>query len=54
LDFDDALGGLGEHLLLRNHTNARGILNLLDLQALATNDGTHLVVRDEQADGYRS
>jgi len=54
LDFDDALGGLGEHLLLCDHAYAGGILDLLDLQALATNDGAHLVVRDEQADGYRN
>lgn len=51
LDLNDTLSRLGEHLLLGDHTGARDILDVLDLEALATNDGTHLVVRDEETDG---
>lgn len=54
LDFDDALGGLGEHLLLGDHANARDVLDVLDLETLATNDGAHLVVGDEEFDGWAS
>lgn len=53
LDLDNPLGGLGEHLLLGDHANARGVLDVLDLEALAADDGTHLVVGDEKLDGYR-
>ena len=52
LNFDNTLGGLGEHLLLRDHAYAGVVLDLLDLQTLATDDGAHLVVRDEEADGW--
>lgn len=52
LDFDDTLGGLGKHLLLSDHADTRVVLNLLDLETLATDDRTHLVVRDEEADSY--
>jgi hypothetical protein len=52
LDLDNALCGLGKHLLLRDHANAGTILDLLDLSTLTADDGAHLVVRDEEADGY--
>ena len=52
LNLDNSFGGLGKHFLLRNHANSRGILNVLDLQALSADDGSHLVVRDEKLDGY--
>ena len=52
LNFDDALGGLREHLLLGNHANTGDILDMLDLETLSANDGTHLVVRDQQLDSY--
>lgn len=51
LNLDNALGGLWEHLFLRNHANGREILNLLDLKTLTADDCTHLVVGDEEADG---
>lgn len=51
LDLDNALCGLGKHLLLRDHADAGTILDLLDLGTLTTDDGAHLVVRDEEADG---
>ena len=47
LDFDNAFGRLREHLLLSYHADSRSILDLLDLETLATDDGAHLVVRDE-------
>lgn len=50
LNFNDTLGGLGKHLLLGDHANSGSILDLLDLEALATNDGAHLVVGDEETD----
>jgi hypothetical protein len=52
LDFDNALSRLRQHFLLRDHADTRPILDLLDLGALAANDGSHLVVRDEKTDGY--
>lgn len=52
LHLDNALSGLGKHLLLRDHADAGAVLDLLDLRALAANDSTHLVVRDEEADGW--
>lgn len=54
LYLDDALGRLGQHLLLCNHAHARRVLDLLDLQALASDNGAHLVVRDEQTDGWEN
>jgi hypothetical protein len=54
LYFDNALSRLGEHLLLCDHANARCVLDLLDLQALATDDGAHLVVGDEETNGWQS
>lgn len=51
LDLDDALSRLRKHLLLGDHAGTRHILNVLDLETLATNDGAHLVVRDEEAHG---
>lgn len=54
LNLNDALRGLGEHFLLGDHAYAGGILDLLDLQALPTNDGAHLVVGDQEADGCAS
>lgn len=53
LHFDDALRRLREHFFLRHHSHSRGILNILDLQTLSTDDGSHLVVGDEQTDRYR-
>lgn len=52
LDFDDALGRLGQHILLRNHADAGNVLDMLDLEALSADDGAHLVVGDEKLDGY--
>lgn len=52
LDLDDALGGLRKHLLLGDHAAAGNILNVLDLESLATDDSTHLVVGDQKADRY--
>lgn len=51
LDLDDALGGLGEHFLLGDHANAGRILDVLDLEALSSDDGAHLVVRDQESHG---
>lgn len=51
LDLDDAFCRLREHLLLCNHTHARDVLNVLDLEALSANNGPHLVVGDEKLDG---
>lgn len=50
MDFDDALGGLGEHFFAGDHTCARGVLDGFDFEAAAADDGTHEVVRDEQAE----
>ena len=47
LDLDDTLGGLGKHLLGGDHAGAREVLNVLDLETLATDDGAHEVVRDQ-------
>jgi hypothetical protein len=52
LDLDNALGRLGEHLLLGDHADTRSVLDLLDLETLATDDGAHLVVGDEETDGW--
>lgn len=52
LDLDDSLSGLGKHLLLGNHANTGDILDVLDLEAGASDDGAHLVVRDEEADSF--
>lgn len=51
LNLDNALGRLWEHLLLRNHSDAGDILNVLDLKTLAADDRTHLVVGDKELDG---
>lgn len=40
-----------EHLFLGNHANTGSVLNLLNLQTLAADDGAHLVVRDQETDG---
>ncbi len=50
LDLDYPLSRLGQHLLLGDHAHARHILNVLDLEALAADDGAHLVVRDKELD----
>jgi hypothetical protein len=52
LDLDNALSRLRKHLLLRDHADTGSILDLLDLGALTTNNGSHLIVRDEKTDGY--
>lgn len=52
LDLDDTLGRLWEHLLLGDHADTRDILDVLDLETLAANDRAHLVVGDEELDGY--
>ena len=52
LNLDNALGRLWKHLLLSNHSDARDILNVLDLQTLTADDRAHLVVRDEELDGW--
>lgn len=49
LHLDNALGRLREHFLLRNHAHARSILDVLDLKTLASDDGAHLVVGDEES-----
>ena len=53
LNLDNSFGRLRKHFFLRNHADSRGVLNVLDLQALSADDGSHLVVRDEKLDGYR-
>jgi hypothetical protein len=53
LDLNNALCGLGEHFLLCDHADTRRILDVLDLQTLASDDGTHLVVGDQKANGWR-
>ena len=50
LDLDDTLRALGEHLLGCNHARTREVLDVLDLETLAANHGSHQVVRDEQPD----
>lgn len=45
----DPLRRLGQHILASDHPGARDILDVLDLEALAANDGAHEVVRDEEA-----
>ncbi|KAI6766591.1 hypothetical protein HG531_011813 [Fusarium graminearum] len=52
LNLDYSLGRLRKHLLLSNHANTRSVLNVLDLKTLSSNNGTHLVVRDEKLDSY--
>lgn len=52
LDLDNAFSGLRKHLLLSNHAHSRGILDLLDLESLATDDGTHLIMRNQQANRW--
>ena len=49
LHLDNALGRLREHFLLRNHAHARSILDVLDLKTLASDDGAHLVMGDEES-----
>ena len=44
LDLDDSLRRLGEHLLGRDHSRTRHILDVLDLETLATNDSTQALV----------
>ena len=51
LNLDNALGGLWEHLLLCNHSDAGDILDVLDLETLTADDRTHLVVGDKECDG---
>lgn len=53
LNLNDALSGLWEHLLLGNHADAGDILNVLDLETLAADNRTHLVVGDEELDGWK-
>lgn len=51
LNLDDALGGLGKHFFGGDHACARGVLDGLDFEAAAADDGAHEVVRHEQAEG---
>lgn len=51
LHFNNAFSRLGEHFLLGNHAHARCILDVLDLQALTSDNSTHLVVRDQKTNG---
>lgn len=53
LDFNNALSRLWEHFLLCDHAYTRGVLDLLNLESLAANDSAHLVVRDQQANGWK-
>jgi hypothetical protein len=53
LDLNDTLGGLGKHLLLGHHADAGDVLDVLDLQTLTTDDRAHLVVGDEEFDGWK-
>jgi hypothetical protein len=50
LDLDDSLGRLGKHFLGSDHSSARLVLDLLDLQSLSTDNGTHEVVGDQKSD----
>lgn len=50
LHLDDALGRLRQHILGRDHTRARAVLNGFDFETIATDDGAHQIVRDEQSD----
>lgn len=50
LHFNDSFSRLGEHFLLSNHAHTGSVLDVLDLQALASDDGAHLVVRDKKTD----
>jgi hypothetical protein len=50
LNFDDTLGRLREHLLGGDHASSRHVLDLLDLETRAANDGSHEVVADQQTD----
>jgi hypothetical protein len=51
LDLDDSLGRLRKHLLGGDHSSAGDVLNVLDLEAGATDHSAHEVVGDEEADG---
>ena len=53
LDLNNALCGLREHLLLCDHPDTRCILDVLNLQTLSSDDGTHLVVGDQKANGWK-
>lgn len=52
LDFDDSLRRLRKHLLLCDHAHPGSILDVLDFQTLSSDDGAHLVVRDQESDGF--
>jgi hypothetical protein len=52
LNFNNALGRLRKHLLLGHHANTGDILDVLNLQALSANDRAHLIVGDQQLDGW--
>lgn len=52
LNFDDAFRRLREHVLLRDHAYVRNVLDMLDLETAAADDCSHLVVRDEELDGW--
>jgi hypothetical protein len=51
LYLNDSFRRLGKHILGCNHTSARSILNGFDLHALTSDDGTHEIVGDEEAEG---
>lgn len=52
LNLDNSLGRLREHLFLRDHAHTGSILDVLDLETLSSDNGTHLIMRDEELDGY--
>ena len=52
-NFNDTLGGLRKHLLLGHHSHARAVLNLLDLQTLSSDNGAHLIVRDQKSNRWK-
>lgn len=54
LDLDNSLGGLREHLLGSDHSGTGSVLDLLDLQSLSTDNGTHEVVGNEETKGGES
>lgn len=52
LHFDDTFSRLGEHFLLSNHAHTGSVLDVLDFQALSSDNGTHLVVGNEETNRW--
>lgn len=49
-DFDDTFRALGQKRLGGSHAHTRGILDVLDFGALATNNCAHQIMGDQQTD----